>query len=173
MPRKANTLSEQEKLFIDEYLIDLNATQAAIRAGYSQVSARQLGYKLLKKKAVVAGIQEAVRKRQERTHISQDRVIKEFARIAFSNMKDFCRWGSGGVDLKEAEDVSEDDSACIQEVSESMNQHGGARKIKLHDKVRALEWLAAHLGMEAPKQGDDKVIRVFKVAYSTDEEKKP
>lgn len=69
-------LTEKQKRFVEEYLIDLNATQAAIRAGYSENSAMEQGYQLLQKTSVQHAIQQAQHKRSKRTEISQDDVIK-------------------------------------------------------------------------------------------------
>lgn len=69
-------LTEKQKRFVEEYLIDLNATQAAIRAGYSENSAMEQGYQLLQKTSVQHAIQQAQSKRAKRTEISQDDVIK-------------------------------------------------------------------------------------------------
>ena len=70
-------LTEKQKRFVEEYLVDLNATQAAIRAGYSINRASELGYQLLQKTTVSDAIQSAMKKRQNRTEITQDMVLKE------------------------------------------------------------------------------------------------
>ena len=69
-------LRERQKRFIEEYLVDLNATQAAIRAGYSEQTAYSIGQRLLKKVEVQEAIQQAQNKRSERTQITQDEVIR-------------------------------------------------------------------------------------------------
>ena len=143
--RRPLTLKQQR--FVDEYLIDLNATQAAIRAGYSKRTAEQQGFQLLKKTSVQAAVQEAIRKRSERTEITQDRVLQELAKIGFSNMKDFVEWGPDGVTLKESAEMDGDAALCVAEVYQTTTQHGGTVKFKLHDKVSALEKIAKHLGM--------------------------
>ncbi len=76
------TLTKQRR-FVDEYLVDLNATQAAIRAGYSPKTAGQIGERLLKKVEIQTGVQEAMKARENRTHITQDRVLQELSRLAF------------------------------------------------------------------------------------------
>ena len=80
-------LTEKQKRFVSEYLVDLNATQAAIRAGYSQKTADRIGAELLGKTWVAAEIQKEIKKREQRTNITQDRVLEELAAIAFARVK--------------------------------------------------------------------------------------
>lgn len=81
-------LTEKQKRFVEEYLVDLNATAAAKRAGYSEKTADRIGPELLGKTCVSAAIQEAIKKRQKRTQITQDRVISELGKVAFSDADD-------------------------------------------------------------------------------------
>ncbi|WP_310731021.1 terminase small subunit, partial [Burkholderia multivorans] len=83
MRGKAKKLSAKHQRFVDEYLIDLNATKAAERAGYSKRTAGQIGFELLKKPEIAEAISEAMKAREQRTGITQDRVLRELARIAF------------------------------------------------------------------------------------------
>ena len=89
-------------------------------------------------------LQKAQANREKRTEITQDRVLAELGKIGFSDLKDFVEFGSGGVTLREDADV---DGAVIAEVSETATQLGSSKKIKLHDKMKALELLARHMGM--------------------------
>lgn len=81
-------LTEKQKAFVREYLVDLNATQAAIRAGYSKKNADRIGPELLGKTCVSAAVSEALQKRAERTEITQDKVLEEIARYAFKEASD-------------------------------------------------------------------------------------
>lgn len=81
-------LTEKQKRFIAEYLVDLNATQAAIRAGYSEKTAYSAGQRMLKKVEIHAAIQEAMQERQERTEITQDKVLTEIGKVAFASADD-------------------------------------------------------------------------------------
>lgn len=74
-------LTQKQKIFVQEYLVDLNATQAAIRAGYSSKRASELGYQLLQKTTVQEAIQEAMQDRQERTEVTQDYVVGKLKAI--------------------------------------------------------------------------------------------
>lgn len=140
-------LTARQKRFVQEYLIDLNATQAAIRAGYSAKTAEQQGYQLLQKTSVLKAIQEAMGKRSERTEITADRVLQELAKIGFSDMRTFTKWSNRGVALIDSDQLTQDQAACVAEVSQTITEAGGSIKFKLHDKVAALEKIGRHLGM--------------------------
>lgn len=82
-------LTEKQKRFVDEYLIDLNATQAAIRAGYSEKSASRIAVELLNKTQVSDALQKAIGERSQRTEITQDRVVDELGKVAFAEAADY------------------------------------------------------------------------------------
>ncbi|WP_213469940.1 terminase small subunit, partial [Paenibacillus dendritiformis] len=84
-------LTAKQKAFVQEYLIDLNATQAAIRAGYSAKTARKIGQENLTKPDIQKAIQEAMDARAKRTEITADRVLQELAKIGFANITDYLR----------------------------------------------------------------------------------
>lgn len=144
-------LTLKQARFVEEYLIDLNATQAAIRAGYSPKMAYSIGEENTKKPEVKAAIDKVLAERSKRTGVSADRVILEYAKIAFSDMRNFAEWGPSGITLKSCDDLSPDDSACIAELSETETKDGGSIRFKLHDKKGALDSLAKHLGMFTDK----------------------
>lgn len=148
--RKA-ALTPLQKRFAEEYLIDLNATEAAVRAGYSKRSAGALGHNLLQKPDVAALIQELMDARSKRTEITADKVLQELARVAFSNMKDYAQWGTFGVALHDSENLKEDAARCVAEVSQTTSKDGGSIKFKLHDKVGALGKLGEHLKLFTQK----------------------
>lgn len=141
-------LTEKQKRFVEEYLVDLNATQAAIRAGYSEKTADRIGPELLGKTCVSAVIQEAIEKRTKRVEITQDMVIAELAAIAFANGTDFATVGSNGqVRIVPTIKLSAEQKKAIASIKEG--QYG--TEVKQHDKVRALELLGKHLGMFSDK----------------------
>lgn len=143
-----DTLTDKQRRFVEEYLVDLNATQAAIRAGYSKTSAAAIGYETLQKPYVANAISDAMAKRSARTLVSQDRVVKELARIAFADMRDFVTWGPDGVELRPSDDLCKDDSAAVFEVSQKAGKEGpDSISIKLRDKLKALELLGRHQAM--------------------------
>lgn len=142
-------LSAIKKRFCDEYLIDLNATQAVIRAGYkinSDNSAASIGSKLLKEPDVAKEIDKQMAERSKRTGINQERVIRELARIAFVRATDVIAPDDASV----KEYASDDDLACIQsvKVKTTTGEKGITveREVRLNDKMKALELLGKHLG---------------------------
>lgn len=143
----AKKLTKKQQLFVDEYLIDLNATQAAIRAGYSVESARDIGCENLTKPNIQQAIAEKMAERSKRTGVNQDRVILELAKIAFVNISDVVDTDTGEI----LPNASQDDLACIESVKfkQSDNQYGGSieREVKVASKLKALEMLGKHLGM--------------------------
>jgi len=143
----AKKLTKKQQLFVDEYLIDLNATQAAIRAGYSVDTAREIGCENLTKPNIQQAIAEHMAERSKRTGINQDRVVLELAKIAFVKMTDVVDPDTGEI----LPNASDDDLACIESVKfkQSDNQYGGSieREVKLSSKMKALELLGKHLGM--------------------------
>ena len=144
-------LNDKQRRFVDEYLVDLNATQAAIRAGYSPKTAGAQAFKLLKIAEIQQAIQDAMKALEKRTEITQDMVLRELARVAFGNKRNLMRWGPGGVTLLDSEEIGEADAAMVSEVSETTSATGGSIKLKTHDKVKALELLGKHLGMFSDK----------------------
>lgn len=136
-------MTKKQKRFVEEYLIDLNATQAAIRAGYSPHTAKDIGCENLAKPNVAAAISQAMAERSRRTGINQDRVLQELARIGFAKITDV-------VDPETAKirpDASDDDLACIQSIKIKPNEFGTEREVKLYDKKSALVDLGKHLGL--------------------------
>lgn len=139
MPR----LTPKQARFVEEYLKDLNATQAAIRAGYSPRRADALGYENLRKPEIKDAIEVAQRERSARTGVTADRVVQEIARVAFSSLSDVMDWTPSGVQVKPSDKMAPDAAAAIAEIAET---HAGV-KVKLHSKVAALEQLAKHVGL--------------------------
>ncbi len=143
-------LTKKQQKFCEEYLIDLNGTQAAIRAGYSSDTAAEIASENLTKPNIRACIDEAIAIRSKRTGVNQDRVIRELARLAFVNADEL-------IDTKTAtvkDSASEDDTAAIASVKVKIVEgdfDSVEREIKLCDKLKALELLGKHLGMFTDK----------------------
>ncbi|EIM25740.1 terminase small subunit [Microvirga lotononidis] len=153
-------LTDKQKRFVEEYLIDLNATQAAVRAGYSEKTARSVGSENLTKPDIMAAIEEAQKARSERTGITADRVLTELAKIGFYDIRKAVKWGANPgdktsenadpnglniypVSLVPSEKLDDDTAAAVAEVS--LTQTGV--KLKMHDKRAALVDIGRHLGM--------------------------
>lgn len=149
------TLNPKQSRFIQEYLIDLNATQAAIRAGYSKKTAGQMGFDLLKKPEIQSAIQKRRNDLAKKAEVTQERIIAEYAKLAFSNAIDYVRVNSEGLPVIDFGDTTQSQFAAIAEVQTETVVEGRDQdtqivrktKFKLHDKKGALDSLARHLGM--------------------------
>jgi len=150
MPKGRGLTAKQEQ-FVQEYMIDLNATQAAIRAGYKPSSAEDIGRQLLRKTPVAAAIARAKAERARRTGFNADRVLEELALIAFADLGEFVEFGPGGIRIKDAEGLDVRMRRAMAEVTETKTETGGSLKFKLHDKLGALKLLGQHLGMFVDK----------------------
>ena len=153
------TLAPRQAAFVQEYLIDLNATQAAIRAGYSAKTAEVQGPRLLGNVRVQDALHAAMAARSERTGVTQDQVVRELAQIAFSDMSDYLSWGPQGMTLKDSAELPEGASNAVAGVSEHRAETGRTVRFKLHNKLNALIALAKHLGMfqKGSLKGDRRV----------------
>lgn len=167
------SLTDKQALFVREYLVDLNATQAAIRAGYSERTAKAIGHENLTKLDVASAIEAAMAKRAERTEITQDKVLKELAKIGFTDLSAVVSWGTKEVavgyddegrqlppaqladavlvrhelapyvEAVPSDELPEAARGAVAEVS--LTKDG--LKIKMHDKRAALQDIGRHLGM--------------------------
>ena len=155
-------MNEKQKRFAEEYIVDLNATQSAIRTGYAEATAYSQGQRLLKHVEVQALIQKLKSERSDRTQITADNVLKELAKLGFSNVKNL--YDENGK-LKEVHKLDDDVSATVQEITEeSIGDTVTRRKYKTADKKSSLELLGKHL-----KLFTDKV----ELNPGTDEDGKP
>jgi phage terminase small subunit len=149
-PRRPQTrpLTPRQSLFVAEYLVDLNAKQAAIRAGYAPGSAADRGWELLHRcPAVMARLKQAMAEREQRTQIGAERVLKEIARIAFADIRNYLMEGpEKTLVVRPLTQLSDDDVAALAEV-QADGEAKELRRIRLHDKRAALELLARHLGL--------------------------
>ena len=157
-------LDAKEQRFVEEYLIDLDPNRAAIAAGYSKTTAASKAYQWVSnskvKPHVMAAIQEAQDERSERTHITQDMVLAELAKIGFSDIRKVVKWGntelrstedeSGelveayhGLRLVASDEIDDSTAAAISEISEGRE----GLKVKFHDKRASLVDIGRHLGM--------------------------
>ena len=139
-------LTPKQKLFCKYYLISLNATDAAIKAGYSKKTAQEQSSRLLSNVMVQKYLQSEQNKRAEKLEITADRVISEIAKLAFANTTDILEITDHGVAIK---DLTKLDTTCIAGAEEVFDKEGirlGV-KVKLHDKTKNLELLGRHLGL--------------------------
>lgn len=183
-------MTAKQQRFCDEYLIDLNATQAAIRAGYSEKTARKIGQENLTKPDIQEYIQKRKADRVERTEVTQDMVLRELAIIAFSNAADYAKViekeltqeieGSeipvldaegNPVKYKTVEPILTDDLTEEQKKALAVIKKGrDGFEVKPYDKLRALEMLGRHLGMwdkKSEKDIEEQIARIEKTKAET------
>lgn len=155
-------LTPRQQRFVEEYLLDLNATQAAIRAGYSARSAHVDGPRMLSHARVADAVARAKAERSARVGLTADRVLEELAAIGFARMPNVAEWGHGDqMHLKPSSDLSDHEAAAIAQIVETEKYiktigegeqlMSRERSIKLHDKVAALKMLGNHLGLMPEK----------------------
>lgn len=139
-------LTDKQELFCREYVIDLNATQAAIRAGYSENSAKEIGSQNLTKLNIQEYIANHKRKTFEKLDISHERIAKEYAKIAFSDMKD-CVDTDGNIKkintIKNSAAIS---SVTTDEYTTVAGTSHVKTKMTLHSKRDGLDGLSKHTG---------------------------
>lgn len=168
-------LTPRQQRFVDEYVVDLNATQAAIRAGYSPRTANMQGNRLMAKDSIKARVNERRASIARSLEITQERIAREYARIAFADMRQFARVDGGGIVLTDSDEWSDDDAAAVAELSETRTENGGSIRFKLHSKVAALDSLAKMLGMfpkETKIEFNDNRVQNLTLAGLTIEEMK-
>jgi phage terminase small subunit len=154
-------LTDKQARFVEEYLVDLNATQAAIRAGYSRATANEQGSRLLANVSVSDAIAAAQAERSKRTQINADWVLERLARIADADIRNVVQWGEAiavkddaggdrvvqGIALVDAAELAPEHAFAITEVSQTKE----GLKVKLADKRAALVDIGRHLGMFVEK----------------------
>lgn len=146
-------LTDKQRRFCDEYLIDLNATQAAIRSGYSEKTAYRIGAELLQKTSVAEQIEKRKAARVKRTEITQDFVLMELLKIAKADGTDFATVGKRNrVTITPTDDLPADKRAAVAGVKKGKH---GEIEVKTYDKLKALELLGRHLGIFDKQEGPD------------------
>jgi len=123
-------LTDKQERFVEEYLIDLNSTQAAIRAGYSVKSAGKIGPELLGKTRISEAITKKKAERSKRTGITADRVLEEYAKIAFANADDIIDFKTGRIKpFATKDDLATIQSVKVKESSRKCRHRGKRSKI--------------------------------------------
>ncbi|WLF95681.1 terminase small subunit [Brucella intermedia] len=152
-------LTPKQERFVAEYLIDLNATQAAIRAGYSEKTATEQGSRLLTNVKVQQAIAKGQNKTAAKLEITKERIVEELAKIGFSNMLDYMRAGTDGDPYLDFSNLTREQAAALAEVTVEDFKDGRGEdardvrriKFKLHDKKGALVDMAKMLGFMIEK----------------------
>ena len=159
-------LTPKQELFAQEYLVDLNATQAAIRAGYSTRSARTAGGRNLQNDVIRDTIIDLMQARAQRVEVDGDAVLREVWQLARFNMADVCKWGPDGVEVVPSDQLTAEQQRCVKRVrarvTESTTETADGAvtskritqvQIEVHVKVRALELTGRHVDVRAWTRG--------------------
>lgn len=169
-------LTPKQQRFAEEYLVDLNATQAAIRAGYSPRTAAEQGYDNLRKPQIAALIAERQAALAESTQVSAERVIRELAAVAFGRLDEVAPWDEDGPHLIPSAKLEEGKRALVSSMKVKREREWRGKgeaseawevetlEIKLWDKLSALEKLGKHLGLFTEKQEQSGEV-TFRVIY--------
>lgn len=144
-------LTDRQRRFVDEYLIDLNASQAAVRAGYTG-DPNTIGPRLMANVGIRSLVDQRMADRAQRTEITQDRVLQELARLAFVDLRK--AYNEDGT-LKKPHELDDDTAAAMAGLETVTTAIGdvedpatlATKKVKTWDKKGALELCMRHLGM--------------------------
>lgn len=159
-------LTEKRERFCYEYCIDLNATQAAIRAGFNEKTAYSQGSRLLKDVEVQERIKEMQADLSQTAGVTSLRVLKEHEKIAFSSI---AHLHQSWIERKEFEKLTADQKACIKSISTKVVKANiGTKdkpeivdveyvKIELYDKQKSLDSISRLLGFDAPTKIEQKI----------------
>ena len=164
--KKIIDMTKKEERFCREYVIDLNGTQAAIRAGYSEKTARQIGSENLSKPDIKERINELQSDLQKSTGLTAIRVLNEHKLIAFNSI---AHLHDSWIELKDYNSLTSDQKACIKSISSKVTKRNlGTKeepdivdvefvKIECWDKQKALDSISNLLGFNAPKEINQKI----------------
>ena len=153
---KAKLTPKQER-FVQEYLVDLNATQAAIRAGYSKKTAKEQASRLLTNVNVELALANHQRRTADKLELSREDVLREYMALGFSDVGNYMQWDDGGTTVYASDDLKPEHRRAVEMVKFTRdtrtNSDGDELKttekfeFKLHSKVNALDKLGQHLGL--------------------------
>jgi phage terminase small subunit len=144
------TAADRYEIFCREYIVNLDATEAAGKAKYSEKTAASQGSRLLKNVNIQRRIRVLKKERERRSQIKADRVIEELGKLAFSDIVDFLEQDpeNNSVKMKRLDSLTPEQRACIAEITEYEDDKGRRRfKFKLYDKPKCLELLGKHFSL--------------------------
>ena len=147
----AKKLTTKQTRFVEEYVVDFNAAGAARRAGYSQKTATEIGAENLRKPHIARALQAKQTRLTARTEITAEKVLREYARLGFADIRDVLELRGGQVFVKDSTEWTEDQAAAISEIAQLKD---GSIRVKQHSKTHALDALGRYLGLDAPKEVD-------------------
>lgn len=139
-------MNEKQKKFVLYTLAGCNATQAAIKAGYSEGSAHVQGHRLLSNDKVKAALDEGRARLAEKLDVKAEKLVSRLAEIAFGDLRDYISWGPDGVILKASDELPL--AGALASIKFKHDEDGNLEgEIKLESKLKAIEMLGKHLGL--------------------------
>jgi phage terminase small subunit len=169
-------LTPKQRRFCIEYVKDMNATRAYVDAyGHdNRASARVFGCRLLTKDHIQHRINLEFQEMAKEGRVKAQMVIRELALIAFSEVSAAVEWSDAGMTIRDSKDMTRDERAVIQEISVTpvVNLSGhvaDTKKVKMHNKAKALETLAKYFGLLDNGSGDDSDKKPFKLNYEPEQ----
>lgn len=162
-------LTPKQERFVEEYLVDLNGTQAAIRSGYSPATANRIAAELLSKPDIQEEVRKAKLALSERAQVTQEQVLEELCAVAFFDIQTLFDERGNPLPLWQLPPRARAGISGIS-IIEGTGPKATTIRIKIHDKVRALEVLLKHLRPAAPKAAPGLTIDTSAIAKMTDEE---
>lgn len=173
--KKKNTkITPKELLFVKNYIVNWNASDAVRKAGYATKHPGEYGHELLKKPKIAEKIKQELDQVTKKLDVTVERWLSEVAKCAFSDIRKACSWGARGLDLIPSDEVDDATAGAICQVveTESTNMFGTNKKksIKLHDKLKALEIAGRYLGVldgfgkDTEKNNFSKLDRILEAA---------
>jgi phage terminase small subunit len=158
-------LSPKRRAFVDAYFTcKLNGTKAAIKAGYSKKTAMTQAEQLLRILEVKQAIAERSAIMQAKSRLKADDVVKELRRIGFSDITKIVRWAGNVVTVRDSAKIPHEFRVCISEITRTETATGSTLKIKLHNKIAALELVSRILGFDQDKADENEKLEKIKAA---------
>lgn len=156
-------LTDMQVAFVEHYLLTLSAKKSAIAAGYAVDNADTQGYQLLQNPSVSRELRRRMARRAKKLDLTAENVLREIARVAFSDVRSVVEFKGDTVSMKDSDALHSDAAACIQSISATSKTRsfkGESEttvdvKVKLHDKMKALDLAGKHLGLFLSGEGDD------------------
>lgn len=142
-------LTEQKQRFADRYFETLKGSESAIYAGYSEATSRQIAYNLLQEPEVEEYLSKLRSELSEKTGINRERILAEYSKIAFSDIRELYAGDNNLLDVRQMDDniAGAVMSVEVDELFTQGVQIGYTKKVKLYNKLQALQDLGKHLGI--------------------------
>lgn len=167
-------LTAKQARFIEEYMVDLNATQAAIRAGYSEKTGKDIGCQNLAKPNIASEIAKRRAKVSDKVGMTAEKLRAENAKLAFSSVLDFYKVSGQEMILKSPSDISEDAWAAVSEITVINLPDGSGQgiKLKMHSKPKAIELGHKEQGMLVEKVETAGELKISITQYGSNKRNK-